>query len=171
MRNVRSDIRMQPTVPCVVAQFGRLGAAADAGVRELRVLEVIQRMSFGSASCGTRLADRWPLLKDVCREIGVRLERLNALTPDQLRALPEEHSENVTIRDRVVRFATYRTSADGGGTLIVVQAFFRTLLRANYIPLSGGSSSFSGRMTVAGLLLTSEGQLVRAPDELLWTFR
>ena len=131
---------------------------------------VISRMSFGAARCGTGLADRWPLLKAVCGEIGVRIEQLRSLSPEQIRSLSEEVSEEITIGDKKVRFTTYRQSVDGG-TLVVVQAFFRTLFRANYVPLERGAGALSGRMTVEGVLLTPDGQLVKAPDDLLWSFR
>lgn len=129
------------------------------------------RMSFGSASCSARLAERWPLLKDVCSEIRVRIERLRSLPPEQLLTLAEEDSEERRIRNRTVRFTTYRTSVGEDGTLVVVQAFFSTLFRANYIPLGRGAGVFSGRITVDGLLLTADGHIVQASDELLWSFR
>ena len=128
-------------------------------------------MSFGSARCGSRLAKRWPILRDVCLEINTRLKRLRSLPLEQFRALAEEHSEELTIRNKKVRFTTYRTPVDADGTLVVVQAFFPTLLRPNFIPLGRSATFFSGRMTTEGLLLTADGQMLQAADELLWQFR
>jgi hypothetical protein len=111
------------------------------------------------------------MLKDVCSEVRARVGHLRSLPPDRLVALAEEETEEMAIRNRTVRFTTYRTSVGEGGTLFVVQAFFSTLFRANYIPLGFGAGVFSGRITVDGLLLTPDGRVVQAPDELLSAFR
>jgi hypothetical protein len=127
-------------------------------------------MSFGSAACDSPLVHKWPLLHDVCAEVLRRIDQLLATTPEAIEALPEEQTEWQTIRDSEVRFSTVREPSPPDGTLVVVQAFFRTWRHANYIAL-GGAGGFAGRIFAEGVLLTSDRRLIRAPDQLLWTFR
>ena len=128
------------------------------------------RISLGTASCKSNLVARWPLLNEVCTQLSARLEKLRARSPTQVSALPEEESEQLLIRGKAVTFTTYRKSVGIEGTLIVVQAFFPTFLRANIISLAffGGRS---GRVAAEGLLLTPDGRFTEAPEGHLWQFR
>jgi hypothetical protein len=164
--NRRAELRETTGLPDT-----RVKPTAAGGCGIIGAMATIPRISFGSASCGAPVARRWPLLRDVCAEVKARIEHLRSLPPNQLEALADEDTEERAIRNRIVRFTTYRTSVGQGETLVVVQAFVRTLLRANYIPLGFGAGVFSGRIVVRGLILTPNGRVAEAPDDLLWAFR
>ena|ERR1700693_772870 len=122
------------------------------------------RIAIGRCSC--REGKVAHSARATCVELLARLERLRALTPIQLTDLPESECEETRIDRRSVTINSYRHPLGGGRTLIVAQAFVRTLQWPTYF-----STHRIGHVLAEGMILGPDGQIEVAPDNMLWAYR
>lgn len=122
------------------------------------------RIALGTGSCrtgGTNLR-----FQAVCDGLMRRLEALKGSSTERLRKLPEEGQPEAVANGGRVVYTIYRKMLGDGAALIVVQAFLRTLSWPTHFSFSG-----IGRIYADGFVLTEDGTIKDAPDELLWAFR
>jgi hypothetical protein len=122
------------------------------------------RIAIGRCSCREGKVPR--SARAICTELMERIERLRALTPIQLAELPESDCEEARIDRKPVTITTYRRTLGDGRTIIVVQAFVRTLQWPTYFSTEG-----IGHILAEGLILEPGGQIKEAPENLIWAFR
>ena len=122
------------------------------------------RLAFGRCSCGEPQSD--PLRRAICDELLARLGMLRKRLPNAGFQLPAYADEVQSILGRDVRFETIREDLSDQDVLVVVRAFVHSWRRPTWVSLSG-----VGHMFAEGLLVKSNGQVVDAPDEVMWDFR
>jgi hypothetical protein len=125
---------------------------------------MVLRIAIGRCSCRKRRTGR--SVQATCVELLARLEQLRALRPNQLVELPESEREETRIEGRSVTFTTYRHQLESGETLVVVQAFVRTLRWPTYF-----SMRRIGHVLANGLVVEQGGRIEEAPDRVLWAYR
>ena len=122
------------------------------------------RISLGSASCDG--FERRPRDERVlCEYLLVKLQWLRSLSPTQLEQLREEEFEDYLIDGKRALISVYREKIDAG-LLLVVQGFLPTWKFPTYFSISR-----VGKVFVEGLLLNSDGHLVRATSDDLLRYR
>ena len=89
-----------------------------------------------------------------------------AIVYPDVAAVPTELFEEQIVEGRRVTFATYKLGDRGAGTLVVRQALIHTWSRPTYLSIGA-----VGRLYAEGLLLTSDGNVEAASDDLMWQFR
>ena len=122
------------------------------------------RIVLGECSC--RKGRPRGSLQDVCKTLLARIDHLQSLSPAQLGALPELESEELTIGGRRTSFTTHRASLSDGETLIVVQAFVRTLAWPTFFSIGR-----IGHQVAEGIVVRRDGRVEEAPNDLLWDYR
>jgi len=86
--------------------------------------------------------------------------------PADLAAVPVESFEEQIVDGLHVTFGTYKLTVKVDSTLIVCQALVRTWSRPTFFSLGA-----VGRIYAEGLVLTSDGKVEPAGDDLMWQFR
>jgi hypothetical protein len=102
----------------------------------------------------------------VCGSIRERLAAWHSRLPAEATTIPNEYHEEEMVGGRHVSFGTYKVEVSERGTLIVFQALVHTWSRPTFLSIGA-----VGRMYAEGLLLTKDGNIEPASDELLWQFR
>jgi hypothetical protein len=101
-----------------------------------------------------------------CNVIREKLANWRSRLPADVDAVPVESFEEQFIEGRHVTFGTYKVGVSAGGTLIVCQALVHTWSRPTFLSIGA-----VGRMYAEGLLLTNDGSVEPASDDLIWQFR
>ena len=122
------------------------------------------RLAIGRCDCRQPYVDR--IQRDACEALQVVLETWSRRLPADLGALPAERSEVLDFNGRQITLETHKQVLTGGGTLVVFQVFLSTWRRPTYL-----SFGRVGRLYAEGLLISSDGSVQPAPDELMWDFR
>jgi hypothetical protein len=104
--------------------------------------------------------------ESACNAIREKLVGWRGRLPADVAAVPIESFEEQIIDGHNVTFGTYRIGASAGGTLIVFQALVHTWSRPTFLSIGA-----VGRMYAEGLLVTNDGRVEPASDDLLWQFR
>jgi len=102
----------------------------------------------------------------VCDIIHQRLSNWRSRLPADIAVIPTESFEEQIVEGHHVTFATYKLGVSASGTLIVCQALVHTWSRPTFLSIGA-----VGRMYAEGLLLTNDGNVESAPDDLMWQFR
>jgi hypothetical protein len=122
------------------------------------------RIAIGHCDCRPpyRNAVEARVCKAICETLAIWRNRLSA----DVAAVPTELFEEQIVEGRRVTFATYKLGDRGAGTLVVRQALIHTWSRPTYLSIGA-----VGRLYAEGLLLTSDGNVEAASDDLMWQFR
>ena len=102
----------------------------------------------------------------VCKAIQERLANWRSRLPADVATVPTELFEEQFVDGYRVTFGTYKLKLSAAETLVVSQALIHTWSRPTFLSIGA-----VGRMYAAGLLLTSEGKVETAQDDLIWQFR
>ena len=102
----------------------------------------------------------------VCDMIHERLVNWRSRLPADVAAVPTESFEEQIVVGHHVTFGTYKLKASSGGTLIVCQALVHTWSRPTFLSMRA-----VGRIYAEGLLVTNDGNVEFASDDLMWQFR
>ena len=124
------------------------------------------RIAVGSCRCADGITSRNSLRRELCTRILARLDRLRSLSPDALAALPPSSSDMERIGGRTATLSTYRDKLETGDALVVVQGFLRSWRFPTYVGSAG-----VGYMYAEGVLISTDGRIRDAGEELLWLFR
>jgi hypothetical protein len=122
------------------------------------------RLAIGP--CGCRPPYRGRIRRIACQFITARLELWKSRLPDQLSALPDEYYEQEHLEGFWVTLATHKQALPSGDTLVVAQALVHTWWWPTFVSLGA-----VGRMYAEGLLVSADGHVEAAPDDLLWSYR
>jgi hypothetical protein len=122
------------------------------------------RIALGRCDC--RTSYRNAIDDRVCNTIQETLASWRSRLPDDIAAVPTESFEEQSIDGRHVTFGTFKLEKSPGRTLIVCQALIHTWWRPTFLSLGA-----VGRMYAEGLLVTNNGDVEPAPDDLMWKFR
>ncbi len=121
------------------------------------------RIAIGRCDCQPPYRDA--VEEQVCNKIHETLASWRSRLPHDVAAFPED-AFDVWVDGRRVTFATYKLDVGGGETLVVCQALVHTWSRPTFLAIGN-----IGRMYAEGLLLTLDGNVASAPDNLMWQFR
>jgi hypothetical protein len=122
------------------------------------------RIAIGRCDC--QRPYRSAVEERVCDTIHERLDNWRSRLPDDVAAVPTESFEEQIVEGHHVTFGTYKQEASAGGTLIVCQALVHTWSRPTFLSIGA-----VGRMYAEGLLVTNDGNVESASDDLMWQFR
>ena len=122
------------------------------------------RIAIGPCSCRQPHADR--LGRTACEMIEAALSAWRLRLPVDLRAVPVESYEVHEIERRAVVFGVHKHSLADGATLVLCHVFVHTWCRPTYL-----SFGQVGRLYADGLLVTADGLVSEAPEDLMWEFR
>lgn len=122
------------------------------------------RVAVGRCNCAKPYRD--PIQGKACEAIDARLENWRKRLPADLSALPSELHEEERVEGHWITFSTYRHPLDSGGTLVVFQALVHTWARPTFLSVGA-----VGRIYAEGLLVSTGGEVKRAPDEMMWAYR
>ena len=122
------------------------------------------RIAIGRCDC--RPPYRNAVEEYACNTIQERLANWRCRLPGDIAAVPNELIENVNVEGCSVTLSTYNVGIDSRGTLVVCQAFVHTWSRPTYLSIGA-----VGRIYAEGLLLTKDGKVEAASDDLMWRFR
>jgi hypothetical protein len=122
------------------------------------------RIAIGRCDC--QAPYRNAVEESVCKAIHERLTDWRNRLPADVDAVPAELFEGQIVEGCRVTFGTYKLGVSGGGTLVVCQALVHTWSRPTYLSIGA-----VGRMYAEGLLVTKDGSLEPASDDLVWQFR
>ena len=122
------------------------------------------RIAIGRCDC--QRPYRSAVEERVCDTIHERLANWRSRLPADVAAVPTESFEEQIVEGYHVTFGTYKLGASAGGTLIVCQALLHTWSGPTFLSIGA-----VGRMYAEGLLVTSDGNVESASDDLLWQFR
>jgi hypothetical protein len=86
----------------------------------------------------------------------------------ELMTLPPEAHDAVEILGRQAQVSVFRRAREEGGCIVAVQGFLPTWWRPTYISLD---LQVVGRLVAEGLIVSPEGAVEDAPDEVMWAFR
>jgi hypothetical protein len=101
----------------------------------------------------------------VCKTVYETLAGWRRRLPADVAAVPTELFEEQIVDGYRVTFGTYKLEV-GEETLIVCQALLHTWSRPTFLAIGN-----VGRMYAEGLLLTKDGNIEPASDNLMWQFR
>jgi hypothetical protein len=122
------------------------------------------RISFGDASC--RLKNYSVEEEVVCKNILSRIEKFKLLTYQQVNANATEETDVISAGNKKVKIISYMERLEDDMLLIVIQAFYPTLWKPNFISFSG-----TGRIFAEGLIFHPNGTIAEASQEVLWHYR
>jgi hypothetical protein len=122
------------------------------------------RIAIGQCDCKKPHGDA--IQRDACERIEAQLEAWQNSLPDDLRAVPAESSEVARVSGRPATFGISKHELPNGDTLVVIQAFVHTWSRPTHLSVGA-----VGRMYAEGLVVTRDGLVQEAPDDLMWEFR
>jgi hypothetical protein len=98
--------------------------------------------------------------------IHARVANWRSRLPADVASVPTESFEEQIVEGCHVTFGTYKVAVREGGTLIVFQALVHIWSWPTYVSIGA-----VGRMYAEGLLLTNDGNVEPASDDLMWQFR
>jgi len=122
------------------------------------------RIAIGRCDC--QRPYRSAVEESVCNTIHERLSNWRSRLPADVAAVPNESFEEQIVEGYRVTFGTYKQRVNTGGTLIVCQALLHTWSRPTFLSIGA-----VGRMYAEGLLVTNDGNVESASDDLMWEFR
>jgi hypothetical protein len=122
------------------------------------------RIAIGRCECQPPY--RNAVEEQVCKAIQERLANWGSRLPADVAAVPTELFEEQFVGGYRVTFGTYKLELSAAEKLVVCQALVHTWSRPTFLSIGA-----VGRMYAEGLLLTSEGRVETAPDDLIWQFR
>jgi len=124
------------------------------------------RIAIGSCRCANGVVSRNALVRELCSRILARLQRLRSFAPQALANLPSLSTEVERIDGRRAELHTYLHKLDSGDALVIVQGFLRSWRFPNYISFAG-----VGYIYAEGILVSPDGGIREAEENLLWAFR
>ena len=107
-----------------------------------------------------------PQIRELCAAVLARLAELREKSVAELRSLQSFDVQMLSIGGRNAQLATYADSRPDGGLAVVVQGFMNYWGRPNYFGTRGVGSIYA-----EGLVVSADGEVGDAPDQLLWEFR
>ena len=122
------------------------------------------RIAIGRCDCQPPY--RNAVEEHVCKAIQERLANWRSRLPADVAAVPTELFEEHFVDGHRVTFGTYKLELSAAEMLVVCQALVHTWSRPTFLSIGA-----VGRMYAEGLLLTSEGRVETAPDDLIWQSR
>ena len=122
------------------------------------------RIAIGACDCGKPHRDS--IDREACEHIEAQRQAWLIRLPNDLPAVPSEFSEDAHVSGCRAVLSVSRYELDDGDTLIVFQAFVHTWSRPTYRAVGA-----VGRMYAEGLVVTRDGTVRAAPDDLMWEFR
>jgi hypothetical protein len=122
------------------------------------------RIAIGTCSCQPPYADK--IQAAVCSAVAALLQDWRVRFPADLGEFPAEWTENRDVEGYRVTFRTEKRALPSGQTLAVFQALVHTWSRPTFL-----STAAVGRLYAEGLLVSEDGTVLRAPDEVMWEFR
>lgn len=122
------------------------------------------RISFGVASC--RLKNYSKEEEIICKRILSKIENLKLLSYQQVKDHTIEETDVISAGNKKVSVITYVERLENDTLLVVIQAFYPTLWKPNFVSFSG-----IGKIFAEGLLYQSNGTVTEAAQELLWKYR
>ena len=122
------------------------------------------RIAIGTCSC--KGSSRDPIQQVACGAVQASREAWRARLPADLGAVPLEQLEPVVVEGTRMTLGTYKLPLDTGQTVVAFQALVHTWSRPTYLSLGA-----VGRLYAEGLLVSPEGDVIDAPDDIMWQFR
>lgn len=123
------------------------------------------RIALGRASCKTYNGSDSDIGK-VCKIVFDKLSYLKTLQYSQLSNWKESESDISNVGGKNVSLTSYVEKNKQSDLLIVVQAFYPTLIFPNYL-----SFTFIGKVFAEGFIISSSGDIKDAKDKDLWSFK
>lgn len=132
----------------------------------VRVHLKLPRIAIGSGRCadGARSGDA--SVRELCARLTERIAALRTQPAARLRELAPVNVEREKLGEREAVLITYRDELAGGSFLVAVQGFVPSWRFPKYF---GGAGI--GHMYAEGLVVSSEGVVSLANEQLLWQFR
>lgn len=122
------------------------------------------RIAIGQCNCKKPFAD--DIQEFACGAIEAQLQAWRARLPADLASIPKEAFESREVNGHVVTLGIHRDTRDDGTSLVVFQVFVHTWKKPTFLSLGR-----VGRVYAEGLLVSAEGAVDLAPDQMLWEFR
>lgn len=125
------------------------------------------RFAVGSGRCRHRLfppTNR--VLREACKELQSRLERLEQQGVAVLATLPREHVEVLEFESGAAHLFTLKVELDLTETLVVLTVAVPTLWLPTYFSTAG-----IGHIASEGLVFSSDGSVSEAPDHVMREYR
>ena len=122
------------------------------------------RIAIGRCDC--RKPHRDSIDRDACEQIEAQRQAWQVRLPNDLAAVPAEFCEDAHLSGCRAVLGVSRHDLHDGDTLIVFQAFVHTWSRPTYLAVGA-----VGRMYAEGLIVTRDGTVRAAPDDVMWEFR
>ena len=122
------------------------------------------RIAIGRCDC--QRPYRSAVEERVCDTIHERIAHWCSRLPADIAAVPNKLFEEHTVEGYHVTFGTYKIEPSAGGTIIVCQALVHTWSRPTFLSIGA-----VGRMYAEGLLVTNDGNVESASDDVMWQFR
>jgi hypothetical protein len=133
---------------------------------KLRLKSGTMKFRIAIGRCACQPPYRNAVEECVCKAIHATLTNWRGRLPADVAAVPTELFEEQIVEGCRVSFATYKLGDGGGTTLVVRQALVHTWSRPTYLSIGA-----VGRLYAEGLLLTADGNVEPASDDLMWQFR
>jgi hypothetical protein len=122
------------------------------------------RIGIGKCDCQKPYSDHLQAL--ACDAIHAQVEHWRDRLPGDLSAFPQEEFRPELVENQEVTFGRLKEVLDDGGTLVVFTALIHTWSRPTFLSLGA-----VGRVYAEGLVVSADGRITDAPDELLWAYR
>jgi hypothetical protein len=116
--------------------------------------------------CDCRTPYRSSIEEHVCKTIHETLASWRSRLPDDIAAVPTESFEELSVDGHHVTLGTLKRQVSTGRSLVVCQALVHTWWRAKFFSIGA-----VGRIYAEGLLVTDDGSVEPASDDLMWQFR
>jgi hypothetical protein len=122
------------------------------------------RIAIGQCNCQPPYSNG--VEEFVCKAIHEKLTIWRSRLPAEAGAVPTESFEEQLVDGHRITFGTYKLGVSADETLVVFQALIHTWRKPTFLSLGT-----VGRMYAEGLLITSDGRVEVAPNDLMWQFR
>jgi hypothetical protein len=121
------------------------------------------RIAIGQCNCRRPFSDA--IQRFACDAIEQQLTAWRERLPGDVDAIPRDAFEYREVDGHAATFAIHRDTRDAM-TLVVFQVFVHTWNKPTFLSIGR-----VGRVYAEGLLVSADGTVQRAPDDLLWEFR
>jgi hypothetical protein len=125
------------------------------------------RLAIGPCRCRHRLfPPRHRVLREACKELEIRLRKLEEQGVEALSTVPREHQEVIEFDSGAAHFYTVKVELNLKETLVVLAAAVPTLWFPTYVSTGG-----IGHIVAEGLVFSSDGIVREAPDSVMRDYR
>lgn len=124
------------------------------------------RIALGSCSLASAARSSNPCARALGERLAEKLAQLRTVTAAAIARFPEVSTDTEKSDGQSVLFHTHRCAMDADEVLVVLQGFYPSWNRPNYIGTDG-----VGHLIAEGLVFGPDGIIREAEDDLMWEFR